>query len=158
MKKFLALCVAFVLIATTFASVTVEKPTRKASEVFLPVGKAGEVISLQDLSTISVKDYETISGRDMSIFEKASFKLGQRQLRNSINSDGSFNNKKLAKLAKKVDGSDGFHVGGFALGFLVGLIGVLIAYLINDDKKRNRTKWAWIGFGAAILLYVLLVI
>jgi hypothetical protein len=37
----------------------------------------------------------------MSLFEKASFKLGQRQLRNSINSDGSFNNKKLAKLAKK---------------------------------------------------------
>ncbi len=24
---------------------------------------------------------------------------------------------------------------------------VIIAYLINDEKKHNRVKWAWIGWG-----------
>jgi len=38
-------------------------------------------------------------------------------------------------LKRAGDGSLAFYIGGFALGFLLGLIGVLIAYLINDDKK-----------------------
>jgi hypothetical protein len=41
---------------------------------------------------------------------------------------------------------------------LVGLIGVLIAYLKNDDKKDNRVKCACIGFAVwvGILLIALI--
>lgn len=58
------------------------------------------------------------------------------------------------------DHSTGFHFGGFALGFFVGLIGVLIAYLIRGDEAvdRNRRKWAWIGFGVYVLLLVALIV
>jgi hypothetical protein len=45
----------------------------------------------------------------------------------------------------------------FALGFLLGLIGLLIAYLINDDYKHNRVKWAWIGFGIVVVLNIILI-
>ena len=59
-------------------------------------------------------------------------------------------------MKKRGDG-EGFQAGGFFLGFLLGLIGVLITYLINDDQKRNRVKWAWIGFAIWIgILGVLL--
>ena len=53
------------------------------------------------------------------------------------------------------DGRSGFNPGGFALGFFAGLIGVLIAYLIKDDHKKNRTKWAWLGLGIAVVLTAL---
>jgi hypothetical protein len=44
------------------------------------------------------------------------------------------------------------------LGFLLGLIGVLIAYLIKDDKKRNRVKWAWLGLLAWVVIWLIVVV
>lgn len=158
MKKVLTLLTAICFLANTFAAVSVTVPPKKASEILIPIGKTGQQISLLDLSQISVKDYQQVTGKHMKLSEKLSFKLAQRELRQSINPDGTINSKKLEKALQKADGTSGFHIGGFALGFLLGLIGVLIAYLINDDKKSNRTKWAWIGFGAAVVLYILLLI
>jgi len=127
----------------------------KASEIILPLGATGKYINLAELSEIKVADYEKLAGKKMRWIDRIGFKLAQRQLRNSINADGTVNSKRLAKLASRKDGETGFHVGGFALGFLLGLIGVLIAYLINDDKKSNRVKWAWIGVGVLLVLILL---
>ncbi|HEV8284858.1 MAG TPA: hypothetical protein VGQ09_11150 [Chitinophagaceae bacterium] len=77
----------------------------------------------------------------MSLVEKISFKIAQRKLRKSINADGTIESKKLVIFFQKKVGRYGFHLGGFALGFLLGLIGVLIAYLIIDDYKPNRVRW-----------------
>jgi hypothetical protein len=35
---------------------------------------------------------------------------------------------------------------------------VLIAYLIKDDIKPNRVKWAWIGFGIRTVLSVIVLL
>jgi hypothetical protein len=161
MKKFLGVLLALSVFTSSFAVGTSVAPLPvspakiKAGEVFIPIGKTGHTISLLDLSRIKVKDLETITGEKMKFAEKASFKLAQKQLAKSINADGTINDKKLNKLAaKSVDGS-GFNLGGFALGFLLGLIGVLIAYLINDDKKAARTKWAWIGLAVWVVLLLI---
>ena len=130
-------------------------PSTKATDLKLPVGKTGKFITLQDLSTIKVADFEKLTGKKMGLFRRAEFKLAQRDLRHSINKDGTVDSKKLAKLASGYyDDDNSFHFGGFALGFFLGLIGILIAYLINDDNHHRRVKWAWFGFGVwvAILL------
>ena len=134
------------------------KKPLKATEVFLPVGDKQELLSVYELSFISPKELQKLTGKKMSWGEKMSFKMTQKKLRKSINADGSFNNKKANKYFNRLADGGGAHIGGLALGFLLGLIGVLIAYLINDDKKSARTKWAWIGFGAAVVLYILLLI
>ena len=157
MKKFFALFMAIALMVTSFAAVgVVTPPPKKATELFIPIGNSGQKISLMDLSYIKVKEYEALSGRDMKMADKVMFKLAQRELRKSISPDGTVNSKKLAKVVKKVDSSTGFHIGGFALGFLLGLVGVLIAYLLNDANKSNRVKWSWIGLGALVVLVILL--
>ena len=158
MKKVLFLFAAFAIFATSFATAGFSNLPKKASEVYFPIGSSGKTISLMDLSTINVKDFENISGRHLKFFDRLGFKLAQKKLRNSINADGTIDNKKLNKFLNQGDHSTGFHLGGFALGFLVGLIGVLIAYLINDDNKQNRVKWAWIGFGIAIVLYLIVLL
>ena len=134
------------ILTSSFASVNVINPPLKASEIFFPVGKTGMKISLLELSQIKVKDLELLTGRKMDLIDRTSFKLAQKQVRKSINNDGTINSKKVEKYLQQRGGETGFHLGGFALGFLLGLIGVLIAYLIKDDKKRNRVKWAWIGW------------
>jgi hypothetical protein len=158
MKKFfISLSVLFILNGT-FATVSVVSSLKnplKASEIFIPVGKTGKIISLLELSTIKMKDLQTLTGGKISFIDKLTLKAAQKQLRNSINYDGTFNSKKIEKLMKKRGDGKGFQAGGFFLGFLLGLIGVLIAYLINDDQKRNRTKWAWIGFAAFLAIFLI---
>lgn len=160
MKKIVLTLTALVVMITSFAAFNLTAPTpKKAAEIFIPIGSTGYQLSLMDLSQIRVKDYESLSGKKMTFLNKISFKLSQRELRKSINTDGTLNSKKLNGLANKMAaGESGFNIGGFALGLFLGLIGVLIAYVISDDKKAARTKWAWIGFGVAVILYLLVLL
>lgn len=168
MKKLFALLMAVAILVSAQASTSpaalpvstpakVELPALNANQMMLPIGNTGKSISLMALSEISVKDFETISGKKLSFFDKIGFKLGQRKLRNKIEADGTIKSATLKKLASNMaeDGQSGFHIGGFVLGLLLGLIGVLIAYLIKDDKKSNRVKWAWIGWGVWVVIFLL---
>lgn len=156
MKKLITLFTAFAFVIFSFAAVTAETPTKNANEIFVPLGNSGSKISLAALSQISVKEFELVSGKKLKFAEKITLKLAQRDLRKSINEDGTINSKRLEKSLKKfADGESGFHIGGFALGFLLGLIGVLIAYLIKDDKKSNRVKWAWLGLAAWVVILLI---
>lgn len=157
MKKVLALFTALAVFVSSFATAFVTAPPKHASEIMLPVGKSGLKISLLDLSRISVKDYQTVSGKKMSVADKLGFKLGQRELRKSIHPDGTLDEKRMGKAFKKMAAGD-FSIGGFALGFFLFLLGVLIAYIISDDNKAARTKWAWIGALASLLLGVIFIL
>jgi hypothetical protein len=133
-------------------------PVMKATDLRLPVGHTGKFINLQDLATIKVADFEKMTGKKMGFLRRMEFKLAQRDLRHSINKDGTVDSKKLARLASGYyDDDNSFHFGGFALGFFLGLIGILIAYLINDDNHHRRVKWAWWGFGIWIALLLVIV-
>lgn len=173
MKKIMSFLMAISILISSYATspalatlngekknVFSEVPALNANNVMLPVGNTGKKISLMDLSRISIKDFETITGKRLKLIDKIGFKLGQKKLRTAIQPDGTIKSKAIKKYANKMaaDGETGFHLGGFALGFFVGLIGVLIAYLINDDYKRNRVKWAWIGWGIFVVLYVILLV
>jgi hypothetical protein len=160
MKKIVFLLTAICFFSLSFASSTIEpKPSLRADQVLLPLGKGGQTISLEQLSWIKIKDFEKITGKKMKFFEKISFRIAQKQLRNSINRDGTINNKKIKKLfAKGGEGASGFHAGGFALGLFLSLIGVLIAYLIKDEYESNRKTWAWVGFAAWLVLFLLFIV
>jgi hypothetical protein len=168
MKRLITLSLAFFLLASISRAAAVitpapataaPTPAMKASQIMIPLGKTGKMISLQDLATIKASDLEKMTGQKMGFFHRLEFKLAQKKLRQSINADGTINNKRLAALtAKAADGETGFHAGGFFLGFLLGLIGILIAYLIMDEKRRNRVKWAWIGFAVWVVIVLLIII
>lgn len=151
MKRVFTVLMATAVLCTGYAATPVgplavppaEVPVLNAKNIMLPVGKTGKTISLLDLATISIKDFEALKGQEMSLVDKAGFKIAQRQLRNKLEDDGTVKKSVAKKLAKSMaDGTTGFHLGGFALGFFAGLIGVVIAYVLDDEKKKNRVKWA----------------
>lgn len=158
MRKILFLGTTLFLCSITFAAVNVKLPDLRADKVFIPISKT-QKISYAELATISVSDLEALTGKKMNFFQRLNFRIAQSKIRKTIAADGTIKSKKIQKMfAKGKDGSSGFHLGGFALGFFVGLIGVLIAYLIHDDYKKNRVKWAWIGFGTFLVLWIILAI
>jgi len=159
MKKIGFLLLALVIGGISFASFITPKNARKASEILIPIGNNTE-ISLKDLSLIKVKDYELLTGKHLNLFQKMSFKMGQKKLRKSISADGTINNDKLAKVFAGGDFTSGFNGGWFVLGLLLGLIGVLLSYVINGDEgiKKNRQKWAWIGFGVWVVIWLIFIV
>ena len=148
---------AVILFTSSFASTSPVKENPgviHASQIMIPIGKDGKKISLLELSKISKGDLEKMTGRKMTGMQSFAFTGAQKKMNKGIDKDGVVTNKKMKKAFE--DGEGGFNVGGFALGFLLGLIGVLIAYIINDDKKSARRKWAWIGFGVVLVLSLVL--
>ena len=127
MKKFFILLLAVSFSGSLLASTAPVVGSPNAKNIMVPIAK-GKLISFEDLAYIKVADYEKITGKKLSFFQKLEFKLTQRKLRNSINDDGTFSNKRMEKMFKDdMSGASGFHLGGFALGLLLFLIGVLIA-------------------------------
>jgi hypothetical protein len=53
--------------------------------------------------------------------------------------------------------SSSFHFGGFALGFLLGALGVLLAYAFSGWKSSAMTRSSLYGLGAWLILYLTLV-
>lgn len=163
MKKAVTLLAVLTIFTGVYAASNYSIPSKgplKATEIYL-TGVDGSYVSLFEFSSMTAKEYEKFSGKHLNFFGKVSFKLSQRKLKNSIAPDGTVTNKKLAKAFMAPDNSTGFHIGGFALGFLLGPIGVLIAYLIKEggaSVSSNRIKWAWIGFGIGVVLYLLLLL
>jgi hypothetical protein len=161
MRKILFLAGAILLFGANFAATNVELAVLKADQLMIPIGKTGQKISYAQLATISMSDFQTLTGRKMSFIERMNFRMAQSKIRKSIAADGSIKNKRVLKFFSKSrgrSGEKGFHAGGFALGFFLGLIGVVIAYVIDDDYKRNRIKWAWIGWGIFVVLYLTLIL
>jgi len=153
MKKVILYLVLAVLCTTSYSF---SKPTSvpeshfpiNSREVYIPVGNTGQLISLMDLSQISVKDFEKLSGKKMKFADKVKFKVGQRELRKKINEDGTFNSKKFENYfeASQKGLLTGISWAGLALGLFLNIIGVLIAYLITSKEgNRSMIKWAWIG-------------
>lgn len=147
MRKILGFVFALFIANTINAAFVTTGPSIYAADIFIPVGKSGATISLLELSTIKIKDFETLTGNKLNFTERVKFKIAQKKVRDNIMPDGSFESKKMKKTAsmQSKGGATGFHLGGFALGFFLSLIGVLIAYLMKEDFRRNRIKWAWIG-------------
>lgn len=149
MKKYLLLLILLITFSGSFSFSIIKNPLTKADQIFIPIGKNGGKISLLEISKISVKDYQRISGEHLNFFERLSFKAAQKKLRKNITAEGTVNTKMLGKNGFGDSFSD-FHIGGFLLGLFLFLPGVLIAYLLggdDEDIRRSRIKWAWYGAG-----------
>jgi hypothetical protein len=138
---------AFQFVNATIEPATIVKPVIKQTMVSKPLS----LQSVQQFLSITPKKYAELTGKKMTLSQKISLKLAQYKIKRMVKKGKTVD---LNTLSKEVDTSN-FNIGGFVLGLLLGIIGVLIAYLIGD---RNLIKWAWIGFAAWIVILLLILI
>ena len=122
---------------------------------------SGEKVGLESIkkfSTMTFNEYETGLGHKASRLEKFAFERMQKKSVKMLDENGNLRSKYARKFNRMYEGSGGSFIGGFALGFFLGAIGLLLAYLaFKDGDHKKRIKGAWWGFGVATILFVFLV-
>ena len=141
LKPALATLLFFFLVHSAFSAFVPSTPQTKEKPKHAQMTAQEQRMFMEQFVKLTPKEYGIMRGKKLSFFEKMEFKILQKRYKKKLY-DG--------------DDSTGFNLGGFALGFLLGLIGVLLAYIFSQD--RNFRKWTWIGFGvyAVIIIAVLL--
>jgi uncharacterized protein YgiM (DUF1202 family) len=119
-------------------------PAKTEKKVVAPFSQ----MNVEEFLALTPKKYKELTGEKLSFGQKISLKIAQKKIRKALK-----NNEKIdsATMANAVDTSD-FNIGGFVLGLLLNVVGVLIAYLIGDT---NVIKWAWIGFAISMAIFLL---
>lgn len=98
--------------------------------------------SINEFLQLTPKEYEKITGKKMSLFQKIAFRLKQQKV------------KRLLKKDEAGVLSD-FEATGFVLGLFMSVVGIGISYLID---YKDTKKWAWRGaaIGGIFILIALL--
>lgn len=141
MKKALWLGLIFLLSlhTTSFAAFTNSSTATEQKENFGAFKNAETRAAAEFFVKLSRKDYEQITGRHLSLAERLAFKVTQKHVKHEL---------------KKVPLTYGFNIGGFIMGLLLSVIGVVLAYLFSHDS--NLQKWAWIGAILNVLILILI--
>src|SRR5689334_3768898 len=108
MKKFAASFLALVIAISSFAINSPAPVSLKAEDMMMPLPGTNQQISLADFVKLTPKEYKTLTGTKLSLKEKISLKLTQRQLKKTINKDGTVNAEKFKKY---YDDEQCSHVG-----------------------------------------------
>jgi len=161
MKKLMLLLttVLFVTASFAFSVPGKEVPKFNAADIFIPIGNSGKTISFMELSEISTKDFQFLTGKKTNFFERLSFKLSQKKLKKMINADGTVDNKKFEKLKFGENDKAGFW-GGFFPGLVLSLFGASICPVISathkgDSYTRSKFNQVWIVLiGCAIVVLI----
>jgi hypothetical protein len=153
MKKILGLLI--ILSASIVAHAAILPPSKVNNEH--AIGKT-ELESIKKFSTMMFNEYETMLGHKASRLEKFAFERMQKKSVKMLDENGNLRSKYERKFNSMYEGSGGSFLGGFALGFFLGAIGLLLAYVaFKDGGQKNRIKGAWWGFGVATILFVILI-
>ena len=135
----LALCFGILMSTNSFAAVV--EPANSQQET---VTQKSQSITIEDIKTLSAKEIEEKIGQKLNWKQKLAIKLTKNKLAKADKAED-----------KPAEISGGFGIG-LLLGFVLGLIGVLLAYLVFKDKQT--IKGSWIGVLGLIVLIILLTV
>jgi hypothetical protein len=139
MKKAFFVCIISMLIIHTnsFAAFTESKKAEKES--YGAFKSAEQKAAAEFFVSLSRKQYEQLTGKHLSLTERLAFKMAQKHVKHEI-------------IATKQ--TYGFNIGGFIMGLLLSVVGVVLAYLFSSDT--NVRTWAWVGALVNVLLLILI--
>ena len=104
-------------------------------------------MTVEQFLKMSPKEYEVITGVDLSIKERLAFSLLKKELKKENI------NKVINIEATMAETTSDFSWAGFFAGFFLGLVGVALIHIFSKDKAMRRASW--LGCGIYLLLVVL---
>ncbi|MES1224761.1 MAG: hypothetical protein ABUT20_55230 [Bacteroidota bacterium] len=101
---------------------------------------------LQWFAGLTLKDYESLRGKKLNMFEKFSFRINQRRA------------KQMLKHADWDEVTVWQKISWCFKGLILGPIALILGYIFLKDEERVLIKWIWFGFAGwcAVLALILL--
>jgi hypothetical protein len=150
LKKLLNVALLFIVMISLTSAVPPFKSTTSENSIESQVKT--KKMSIQQILTMTPKQYEQMTGKSMNFKEKIAFSMMKKELKKvGVNS-----NNEVDINAVMADTTREFSWGGFFAGFLLGLLGVGLVYIFSDDSNVRRS--AWKGLGAWIILLLIAIL
>jgi hypothetical protein len=155
MKKVLFYVLAVLVLTTNvvpvFASFVKEKQTAVSVMDTKPVTHINS-LTVEQVLGLTPESYTELTGKKMSFKDRVGLNLAQHSIKKEYKKKGAVDLKDYFA----DDDSVKFNIGGFALGFFLGLIGVALAHIFSSSKSFRRSSWY--GLGAAIIVVLIVVL
>ena len=132
------------------ASSVLEPEKLMAKNMMIPLYGSKTFINLEDYLELTPKTYRNITGHKMSFKERVKFSISKKIIKKIIRKDGSVSLEKIKKYG--IFGDWKWHWGGFALGFFLSLIGVIVTLFFNDENKWDRF---WTALKTALAVFLI---
>ena len=149
LKKLIRFSLSLVVMISLMSAVPPIKNTviEKSAPPSLNSGK----MTIEQILNLSPKQYEQITGVDLSFKEKLAFSMLKKELKKE-------NINKVINLETAMaETSSDFSWGGFFAGFFLGLFGVALVHIFSKDKAMRRASWFGCGiYVILVLLYIAL--
>jgi hypothetical protein len=152
MKKIVTLFVVLALLISVTRAGMITAPVISEPVKTETVSPA-DALSKMDAKTfllLTPAKYKEITGKKMTLKEKIGLKLAQRHVKKQLKKGKEVN------VAEAMRAEGNFNWGAAALGFFLGLIGVLIVYLAFKNDKETARKSAWIGLAVWIAVWLII--
>ena len=126
----------------------------KAEQISITIPGTGETINLAEYVKLKASDLKGLTGKKLTLKERIVFRINQKRIKKTIRKDGTVDMIAYEKAAKE---PFKWHWGGFFIGLLVPILGMVIAAFIKDDQRKNRTTSACIGTLVACIAFIIFV-
>ena len=126
----------------------------KAEQISITIPGTGETINLAEYVKLKASDLKGFIGKNLTLKKRIVFRINQKRIKKTIRKDGTVDMIAYEKAAKE---PFKWHWGGFFIGLLVPILGMVIAAFIKDDQRKNRTTSACIGTLVACIAFIIFV-
>lgn len=143
------------LICTTYSYSTINFSSRasKADYLFITLTETDISINLEKYVLLKPADFKELVGHKLTWRELIVFKIAKKQIKKTIRKDGTVD---MIAFQKKLKEPFKWHWGGFILGLLLPVLGLLITAFFKDEQRKNRINCAAIGTCVISLALVLI--
>jgi len=141
MPRYFLFTLLTILTTPLFSAITMPVKDPKAGQVFIILGKDISV-NLIDYIKLKTLDFKRLTGHKLTLKETIALKIIQRRIKKTIRKDGSVDMLKFEHQTKE---PFRWNWGGFFLGLLLPILGLIITAFFKDDQRKNRITSAAIG-------------
>ena len=136
------------------SAITIPLKDPQADQIFITLTGMSVVMNMEDYIQLKPSDLKKLTGHQLTLKERIVLKITQRQIKKTIRKDGTVD---LLAFHEKAKEPFKWHWGGFFLGVLLPVLGLIITAFFKDDQRKNRITSAAIGTLIACAAFVIFV-
>jgi hypothetical protein len=157
MKKFILLPLLLTILAS--ATFIPKKESLPTAVTATNENEFNEIsnITFNDFLKLTPSTIKEITGEKLNTKERLVLSLMQKEIKRGIRKNEISGDTSVDFNQYFEEGISRFNFGGFVLGLLLGLIGVLFAHIFSTNKDFRRSAWQGWGVWLIILLILLFV-